>query len=175
MYAHPRAWHRLCERLALMIADYMQAQIEAGAQAIQIFDSWAGSLSLADYTQHVAPFSARALEPVRELGVPLVHFGVGTGELLAAMRDVGVDTVGVDWRLPLDEAVRRLGPDVSVQGNIDPALLRAPWPVLEAHILDVLERGRAARGHVVNLEHGVPPDTDPTVLTRIVEFVHANA
>jgi uroporphyrinogen decarboxylase len=103
-----------------------------------------------------------------------VHFGVGTGELLAAMRDVGVDTVGVDWRLPLDEAVRRLGRDVSVQGNIDPALLRAPWPVLEAHIVDVLERGRAARAHVLNLGHGVPPDTDPTVLTRIVEFVHAH-
>ena len=174
MHSDPETWSALLTWCAEITGAFLAAQIEAGASAGQLFDSWAGSLSLADYTQHVAPFSARALEPVRELGVPLVHFGVGTGELLAAMRDVGVDTVGVDWRLPLDEAVRRLGPDVSVQGNIDPALLRAPWPVLESHIVDVLERGRTARAHVLNLGHGVPPDTDPTVLTRIVEFVHAH-
>ncbi|GAA5090873.1 uroporphyrinogen decarboxylase [Microbacterium yannicii] len=174
MHSDPETWAALLTWCAEITGAFLAAQIEAGASAGQLFDSWAGSLSLADYTTHVAPFSARALEPVRELGVPLVHFGVGTGELLAAMRDVGVDTVGVDWRLPLDEAVRRVGPDVSVQGNIDPALLRAPWPVLEAHIVDVLERGRAARAHVLNLGHGVPPDTDPAVLTRIVEFVHAH-
>ena len=174
MHSDPETWSALLTWCAEITGAFLAAQIEAGASAGQLFDSWAGSLSLADYTRCVAPFSARALETVRELGVPLVHFGVGTGELLAAMRDVGVDTVGVDWRLPLDEAVRRLGPDVSVQGNIDPALLRAPWPVLEAHIVDVLERGRAARAHVLNLGHGVPPDTDPTVLTRIVEFVHAH-
>jgi uroporphyrinogen decarboxylase len=174
MHSDPDTWAALLSWCAEITGAFLAAQIEAGASAGQLFDSWAGSLSLADYTQRVAPFSARALDPVRELGVPLVHFGVGTGELLAAMRDVGVDTVGVDWRLPLDEAVRRVGPDVSVQGNIDPALLRAPWPVLEAHIVDVLERGRAARAHVLNLGHGVPPDTDPTVLTRIVEFVHAH-
>lgn len=174
MHSDPETWAALLGWCARITGAFLAAQIEAGASAGQLFDSWAGSLSLADYTQHVAPFSVRALDAVRDLGVPLVHFGVGTGELLAAMRDVGVDTVGVDWRLPLDEAVRRLGTGVSVQGNIDPALLRAPWPVLEAHILDVLERGRAARAHVVNLGHGVPPDTDPAVLTRIVEFVHAN-
>jgi len=174
MHSDPETWAALLSWCAEITGAFLAAQIEAGASAGQLFDSWAGSLSLADYTTHVAPFSARALDPVRQLGVPLVHFGVGTGELLAAMRDVGVDTVGVDWRLPLDEAVRRVGPDVSVQGNIDPALLRAPWPVLEAHIVDVLERGRAARAHVLNLGHGVPPDTDPTVLTRIVEFVHAH-
>jgi uroporphyrinogen decarboxylase len=175
MHSDPETWAALLNWCAEITGAFLAAQIEAGASAGQLFDSWAGSLSLADYTAHVAPFSARALDPVRDLGVPLVHFGVGTGELLAAMRDVGVDTVGVDWRLTLDEAVRRLGPDVSVQGNIDPALLRAPWPVLEAHIVDVLERGRAARAHVLNLGHGVPPDTDPAVLTRIVEFVHENA
>jgi uroporphyrinogen decarboxylase len=175
MHSDPETWAALLNWCAEITGAFLAAQIEAGASAGQLFDSWAGSLSLADYTAHVAPFSARALDPVRDLGVPLVHFGVGTGELLAAMRDVGVDTVGVDWRLPLDEAARRLGPDVSVQGNIDPALLRAPWPVLEAHIVDVLERGRAARAHVLNLGHGVPPDTDPAVLTRIVEFVHENA
>lgn len=174
MHSDPETWAALLTWCAEITGAFLAAQIEAGASAGQLFDSWAGSLSLADYTNHVAPFSTRALDAVRHLDVPLVHFGVGTGELLAAMRDVGVDTVGVDWRLPLDEAVRRLGPGVSVQGNIDPALLRAPWPVLEAHIAEVLERGRAARGHVVNLGHGVPPDTDPTVLTRIVEFVHAN-
>ena len=173
MHSDPDTWAALLTWCAEITGAFLAAQIEAGASAGQLFDSWAGSLSLADYTGHVAPFSARALEPVRDLGVPLVHFGVGTGDLLVAMRDVGVDAVGVDWRLPLDEAVRRVGTGVTLQGNIDPALLRAPWPVLEAHIVDVLERGRAARAHVLNLGHGVPPDTDPTVLTRIVEFVHA--
>ncbi len=173
MHSDPDTWAALLTWCAEITGAFLTAQIEAGASAGQLFDSWAGSLSVADYTNHVAPFSARALEPVRDLGVPLVHFGVGTGDLLAVMRDVGVDAVGVDWRLPLDEAVRRVGTDVTLQGNIDPALLRAPWPVLEAHIVDVLERGRAARAHVLNLGHGVPPDTDPTVLTRIVEFVHA--
>lgn len=173
MHSDPETWAALLIWCADITGAFLTAQIEAGASAGQLFDSWAGSLSLADYTAHVAPFSARALEPVRELGVPLVHFGVGTGELLAAMRDIEVDALGVDWRLPLDEAVRRVGPDVTLQGNIDPALLQAPWPVLEAHILDVLARGRAARAHVVNLGHGVPPDTDPGVLTRIVEFVHS--
>ena len=115
---------------------------------------------------------AGALRPARALGVPLVHFGVGTGELLAAMHGVGVDVMGVDWRIPLDEASRRLGGSVPLQGNIDPALLAAPWPVLEAHVLDVLARGRTAPAHVLNLGHGVPPDTDPGVLTRLVEFVH---
>lgn len=173
MHSDPDTWAALLTWCADITGAFLTAQIEAGASAGQLFDSWAGSLSLADYTQHVAPFSARALAPVRDLGVPLVHFGVGTGELLVAMRDVGVDAVGVDWRLPLDEAARRVGDGVTLQGNIDPALLQAPWPVLEAHIVDVLERGRAARAHVLNLGHGVPPDTDPAVLTRIVEFVHA--
>jgi len=175
MHSDPDTWAALLTWCAGITGAFLRAQLEAGASAGQLFDSWAGSLSLADYTTHVAPFSTLALDAVRDLDVPFVHFGVGTGELLAAMRDVGVDTVGVDWRLPLDEAVRRLGQGVSVQGNIDPALLRAPWPVLEAHIVDVLERGKAARAHVLNLGHGVPPDTDPSVLTRIVEFVHTHA
>jgi uroporphyrinogen decarboxylase len=174
MHSDPETWAALLSWCAEITGAFLAAQLEAGASAGQLFDSWAGSLSLADYTRSVAPFSARALEPARELGVPLVHFGVGTGELLAAMRGLGVDVMGVDWRIPLDEAARRVGPDVTIQGNIDPALLAAPWPVLEAHIVDVLERGRSARAHVVNLGHGVPPDTDPTVLTRIVELVHAH-
>ena len=182
MHADPDAWDSLLRWCAKVTGTFLRAQVLAGASAAQLFDSWAGGLSLADYTARVAPASALALDPVRELGVsgdtpgltvPLVHFGVGTGELLGAMRDVGVDTVGVDWRIPLDEASRRLGGTVPVQGNIDPALLSAPWPVLEAHVRDVLERGKAAPAHVLNLGHGVPPGTDPGVLTRIVEFAHA--
>lgn len=173
MHSDPETWTALLTWCAEITGAFLAAQIEAGAQAGQLFDSWAGSLSLADYTEHVRPFSAQALAPARVLGVPLVHFGVGTGELLAAMSEIGVDAVGVDWRLPLDEAARRVGQGVTLQGNIDPALLQAPWPVLEAHLVEVLERGRAARAHVLNLGHGVPPDTDPAVLTRIVEFVHA--
>jgi uroporphyrinogen decarboxylase len=174
MHSDPGTWSGLLTWCADITGAFLEAQLAAGASAGQLFDSWAGSLSLADYTAHVAPHSTRALERARALGVPLVHFGVGTGELLAAMHGVGVDVMGVDWRLPLDEASRRLGGIVPLQGNIDPALLAAPWPVLEAHVRDVLERGRSAPAHVVNLGHGVPPETDPTVLTRVVEFVHAH-
>src|SRR5690349_19358863 len=157
MHSDPETWAALLTWCADVTGAFLEAQLEAGASAGQLFDSWAGSLSLADYTEQVAPHSAHALERARALGVPLVHFGVGTGELLAAMHGVGVDVMGVDWRLPLDEASRRVGADVPLQGNIDPALLAAPWPVLEAHARDVLERGRAAKAHVVNLGHGVPP------------------
>jgi uroporphyrinogen decarboxylase len=179
MHADPETWRRLVEWTADLTGAFLRAQVLAGASAVQLFDSWAGSLSLADYTEHVAPHSARALGHVADLGVPGIHFGTATGHLLAAMRDVGRDagladvTVGVDYRTPLDDAVRTLGADVPVQGNIDPALLAAPWPVLEAHVRDVVSRGRDAPGHVVNLGHGVPPDTDPTVLTRVVELVHS--
>jgi uroporphyrinogen decarboxylase len=172
MHSDPSTWAALLGWCAEITGAFLAAQIEAGASAGQLFDSWAGSLSLSDYTRSVAPHSTAALEPARALGVPLVHFGVGTGELLAAMHAVGVDVMGVDWRIPLDEASRRLGDVVPLQGNIDPALLAAPWPVLEAHLRDVLDRGRAAPAHVLNLGHGVPPTTDPGVLTRIVEFVH---
>ncbi|HEY9423392.1 MAG TPA: uroporphyrinogen decarboxylase [Microterricola sp.] len=174
MHSDPETWHALLSWCSEITGAFLAAQIESGAQAGQLFDSWAGSLSLADYTRSVAPHSSATLDRVRDLGVPLVHFGVGTSELLGAMRGIGVDAIGVDWRLPLDEAAHRVGDDVTLQGNIDPALLQAPWPVLEAHVADVLARGRAARAHVLNLGHGVPPDTDPTVLTRIVEFVHAH-
>ncbi len=172
MHADPETWQALTAWTADVTGAFLRAQVLAGASAAQLFDSWAGSLSLADYTAHVAPASTRALAPVRELGVPVVHFGTGTGELLVAMRDVGADVVGVDYRIPLDEANRRLGGTVPLQGNIDPALLAAPWPVLEAHVRDVVARGASAPGHVVNLGHGVPPDTDPDVLTRVVRLVH---
>lgn len=172
MHTDPVVWEGLMAWAADVTGRFLRAQVLAGASAAQLFDSWAGVLSLADYRRHVAPWSARALAHVRDLGVPVVHFGVGTGELLAAMRDVGADVVGVDHRVPLDEAVRRLGGTTAVQGNVDPALLFAPWPVLAAHVADVIERGRTAPGHVLNLGHGVPPDTDPDVLTRVVALAH---
>ena len=172
MHSEPDTWRALMDWAADVTGTFLRAQVLAGASAAQLFDSWAGSLSLADYTAHVAPASARALGHVADLDVPVVHFGTGTGELLAAMRDVGADVVGVDHRIGLDEANRRLGGRTPLQGNIDPALLGAPWPVLEAHVRDVLARGAQAPGHVLNLGHGVPPETDPDVLTRIVRLAH---
>lgn len=274
MHADPEAWAALAGWIADVTGAFLRAQVLAGASAAQVFDSWAGSLSLADYARSVAPASARVIEHVRDLvypapvagsgtgagpggdadpvalagagaasggqtepatgtapadgvtaghgiesatgaaaadgiargdrtargdqtaagdgtapadrtgsgtapsadlrRVPIVHFGVGTGELLTAMRDTGADVMGVDDRVPLDEASARLGGTVPLQGNIDPALLAAPWPVLEAHVRDVLDRGRSAPSHVLNLGHGVPPETDPAVLTRIVELAHGS-
>ena len=172
MHADPPAWDALAGWAARTSGAFLRAQVEAGASAVQLFDSWAGSLSLADYLQYVQRHSADALGAVAQLGVPRIHFGTGTGELLAAMRDAGADVVGVDHRIPLDTAVQRLGERTVVQGNIDPALLAAPRSVLFDHVRDVLRRGRSARAHVVNLGHGVPPDTDPQVLTDLVAFVH---
>jgi uroporphyrinogen decarboxylase len=173
MHADPETWKALSEWAADASGKFLRAQLEAGASAAQLFDSWAGSLGLRDYEKYVAAASSRTLDHVRGLGAPLVHFGTGTSELLAAMRDVGADVVGVDYRLPLDEANKRLGGSVPLQGNIDPALLAAPWRVLEAHVRDVIAAGAAAPGHVVNLGHGVPPETDPEVLTRVVELIHS--
>ncbi|CAN5230602.1 uroporphyrinogen decarboxylase [soil metagenome] len=172
MHADPGTWAALMGWAADITGAFLRAQILAGASAAQLFDSWVGSLSVADYESVVAPYSARALAQVADLGVPVVHFGVGSAELLPSMSRIGVDVIGVDDRLPLDEASRRVGPEFPVQGNIDPAMLAAPWTVLESHVRDVLERGRTAKSHVLNLGHGVPPDTDPGVLTRIVELVH---
>ena len=172
MHADPETWHALLHWAADVTGAFLRAQVLAGASAAQLFDSWVGSLSLADYTNHVAAHSKRALDAIADLDVPTVHFGVGSGEVLPAMHAIGADVMGVDWRIPLAEANRRLGGAVPLQGNIDPAMLAAPWPVLKAHVLDVLESGEAAPAHVLNLGHGVPPDTDPDQLTRIVELVH---
>jgi uroporphyrinogen decarboxylase len=179
MHADPETWDRLVTWTASLTGAFLRAQVLAGASAVQLFDSWAGSLSLSDYTARVAPASTRALAAVADLGVPGIHFGTGTGHLLPAMRDVVTSAgiadraVGVDYRTPLDEALAMIGPGVCLQGNLDPALLAAPWEVLEAHVRDVVARGAGAPGHVVNLGHGVPPETDPSVLTRVVELVHA--
>lgn len=173
MYSDPQSWAQLLNWCADVTGAFLRAQIDAGASAAQLFDSWVGSLSELNYLKRVAPHSKRALSALRGVDVPKVHFGVGSGEVLHAMHGIGADVMGVDWRIPLDEASRRLGGGVPLQGNIDPALLTAPWKVLEAHVRDVVDRGRDAPSHVVNLGHGVPPDTDPTVLTRIVELVHS--
>lgn len=175
MHADPESWDALLAWAADVTGAFLRAQALAGASAVQLFDSWVGSLSVADYENRVAPFSRQAISHVANLGIPLVHFGVGTGELLRSMHAIGADVMGVDDRIPLDEASRRLGAAVPLQGNINPALLTAPWPVLEAHVLEVIERGRAASAHVLNLGHGVPPDTDPDVLSRIVRLAHADA
>ncbi|ALX65818.1 uroporphyrinogen decarboxylase [Microbacterium sp. XT11] len=171
MHADPESWNRLAAWLSRVSRRFLEVQRDAGASAVQLFDSWAGSLSPADYRRFVAPHSRAALDGI---GIPTIHFGVGTGPFLADMRLGGVaDAVGVDWRQPLDEATAVVGQETTVQGNIDPALLAAPWPVLETHVREVLQRGRAARAHILNLGHGVPPETDPDQLTRIVEFAHA--
>src|SRR5215207_3230727 len=172
MHGEPELWHALLGRLAGLTATFLRVQAAAGASALQLFDSWAGTLSAADYTAYVLPHSRAVLGALADTGVPLVHFGVGTGELLRLMGEAGADVVGVDWRVPLDEASRRVGPDRAVQGNLDPALLLADWPVVEREVRRVLAEGRAAPGHVFNLGHGVPPETDPDVLTRVVALVH---
>jgi uroporphyrinogen decarboxylase len=150
----------------------LRAQIEAGASAVQLFDSWVGVLSPADYERYVMPASSRILTGLSDLGVPRIHFGVGTGELLALMGDAGAEVVGVDWRVPLDVARRRVGPGRALQGNLDPTVCMAQWPLVEAATEDVLRRG-GGTGHVFNLGHGVLPETDPDVLNRIVDVVHA--
>ena len=172
MYGAPELWAALLDRLAGITAAFLKVQIEAGASAVQLFDSWAGALAPEDYRRYVLPASAKVFDAVASYGVPRIHFGVGTGEILGLMSQAGADVVGVDWRVPLDEAVRRIGPGKSVQGNLDPAVLFAPRAAVETKTREILDAGRAAPGHVFNLGHGVLPDTDPEALTRLVDFVH---
>jgi uroporphyrinogen decarboxylase len=171
MHGDPQLWHTLLARLAAITAAFLRVQVDAGVSAVQLFDSWVGALSAADYRAAVLPHSRAVLSAVPE--VPRIHFGVGTGELLALMREAGADVVGVDWRVPLDEAARRLGPGAAVQGNLDPALLLADWPVVEPETRRVVAEGRAAAGHIFNLGHGVLPDTDPDMLMRVAELVRS--
>ena len=175
MYGDPALWDALMHRLAGITAAFLRVQVGAGASAVQLFDSWVGALPAADYTRFVQPHSAAVLSAVGELGVPRIHFGVGTGELLGLMGEAGAEVVGVDFRVPLDEATRRVGPDRALQGNLDPALVFAPWDVVAERTRAVLDAGRAAPGHVFNLGHGVIPETDPDVLTRIVDLVHTTS
>jgi uroporphyrinogen decarboxylase len=172
MYAEPELWHALLDRLADITLAFLRTQIEAGVSAVQLFDSWAGALSEADYRAHVLPHSAKVLGGLAGAGVPRIHFGVGTGVLLGAMGEAGADVVGVDWRTPLDRATTMIGPDRAVQGNLDPAVLFAGREAIEREARRVLEQGRAAPGHVFNLGHGVLPETDPDTLTHLTAFVH---
>jgi uroporphyrinogen decarboxylase len=172
MYGNPELWHALLAKLAEVTISFLRVQVAAGARAVQLFDSWAGALSAADYRRSVLPHSRRIFEALADSGVPRIHFGVGTGELLGLMGEAGADVVGVDWRVPLDEAARRVGPGKALQGNLDPAILLAPWPVIEERAVEVLDAGRAAAGHVFNLGHGVLPETDPGMLARLTDLVH---
>jgi uroporphyrinogen decarboxylase len=175
LHAEPQVWHDLLAWVARATTTFLRAQVEAGASALQLFDSWAGTLPPQDYRDGALPHSRAVLAGVADLGVPRVHFGTRTFQILTDLRDAGADVVGIDDRTRMREAIERLGPDVPVQGNIDPALLSAPWDVLERHVRQVIADARAARSHVLNLGHGVPPTTDPDVLTRIVELAHTEA
>jgi uroporphyrinogen decarboxylase len=172
MYGDPTLWHALLSRLTDITITFLQVQVEAGVAAVQLFDSWAGSVSPEDYRRSVLPHSKRIFDALAGSGVPRLHFGVSTGELLGMMGEAGADVVGVDWRVPLDEAVRRVEPGKALQGNLDPAVLLAPWEVIEQRTLSILSAGRTAEGHVFNLGHGVLPQTDPDVLARLAELVH---
>ena len=171
MFGAPELWDALMRRIAGISAAYLEVQVEAGASAVQLFDSWAGALSPTDYERYVMPYSALVLERAAELGVPRIHFGVGTGELLGLMGEAGADVVGVDWRVPLAEGVRRVG-GRAVQGNLDPSLVFAPTDVMLDRAAEVLEAGKGAPGHIFNLGHGVMPSTDPDQLARLTDFVH---
>jgi len=173
MYGEPEVWHALCGRLALVTLEFLRVQVDAGVAAVQLFDSWAGALSAADYRRFVLPHSATVLGGLEETGdVPRIHFGVGTGELLAAMADAGADVIGVDWRTPLDVAAARVDHRLPVQGNLDPCALFAPWEMVAAEVRRVLAEGTSAPAHIFNLGHGVLPETDPDVLRRVVDLVH---
>ncbi|MET0148132.1 MAG: uroporphyrinogen decarboxylase [Acidimicrobiales bacterium] len=172
MLGEPELWAALIDRLADLALGFVRAQVAAGASAVQLFDSWAGALTPEQYEAHVLPASRKVFAGLADLGVPRVHFGVGTGELLGLFADAGADVVGVDWRVPIDAGWKRIGFEKGVQGNLDPAACLAPWPAVEREVVGVLERIAGRPGHIFNLGHGVLPETDPTVLTRIVELVH---
>ena len=168
MYREPDTWHALMEKLTETFALYVRAKADAGADVIQVFDSWVGALSPADYEEFVAPYSARILGAV---AAPTIHFGTGTATLLRPMAASGGDVVGLDWRIPLDRGWEEVGDDRGVQGNLDPALLLGPWERIEAETRAILGRAAGRPGHVFNLGHGVVPDTDPAVLRRLTEYV----
>jgi len=170
MYAQPEVWHALMDKLADTFAAYLRAKVTAGADVIQLFDSWVGTLSAEDYEEFVAPYSARVLAAV---DVPTIHFGTGTTHLLPAMREAGGDVIGLDWRIPIEGGWEIVGPDRGVQGNLDPALLLGPFERVATAANRILDAVAGRRGHIFNLGHGVLPDTDPADLARLVELVHA--
>lgn len=173
MYATPETWFALMDKVATATIDYLLAQIKAGCQVVQLFDSWVGNLNAGDYERYVRPYSMRVAEAVRATGTPLIHFGVGTSHLLEAMASIGVDVQGVDWREGIDKAWQRIGYDVGVQGNLDPVALYAPPEILEEKVKDILRRTQGRPGHIFNLGHGILPTTPITSLQRVVELVHS--
>jgi len=173
MFSAPDVWDALMTKIADIAAAYLEVQVTAGASAIQLFDSWAGALTPQDYERYVMPYSARVLARAGALGVPRIHFGVNTGSLLTLMGEAGADVVGVDWRTPLADGIAKVGGPRGrcVQGNLDPTLVFAPTEVMLERAAEVIEAGRAAKGHIFNLGHGVIPTTDPDQLKRLTEFV----
>lgn len=172
MYTRPDIWHDLMSRLAAIVAAYLGAQAEAGVRALQIFDSWVGALSVDDYLRYVQPYTRMVFEGIAGIEVPVIHFGTGTSSLLEAMRDAGGDGIGIDWRVPLDVAWRRIGRDRAIQGNLDPLVLLGPWEVVERESRRILDRAAGRPGHIFNVGHGIHPQTDPDQLRRLVDLVH---
>jgi len=172
MHSDPSVWGRLMDALAQMAASFLRAQVAAGASAVQLFDTWAGCLSPSDYEKFVLPSTKAVLSELSDLEVPKILFGIGSGELLSLMAGAGSDVVGIDWRVPLDRARERVGPDTAVQGNLDPASCLAPWEVVKAATRQVLSEAGELPGHIFNLGHGVLPGTDPGILREVVELVH---
>ncbi len=175
MYREPAAWHTLMQKLSEVVRRYLRAQVEAGAQVVQLFDSWVGSLSPLDYVSFIQPHVSYILKDLESTGVPVIHFGTGTAMLLEAQRDAGGTVIGVDFRTPIDQAIARLGDGVAVQGNLDPLLLDAPYELLGQRVDDVLRRVGNRRGHIFNLGHGILPETSPAAAKFVVERVHAHS
>jgi uroporphyrinogen decarboxylase len=172
MFAQPDAWHCLMDKLATVVGSYLVAQAEAGAQALQVFDSWAGALSPADYREYVLPYSRRVVEQAQSTGVPVIYFGTDLNGMLPLIREIGSDVVGVDWRIEIDQAWVQLGADVVVQGNLDPVVLFAPWPEVQRRADDILRRVNKRPGHIFNLGHGILPQTPVDTVRRLVDYVH---
>lgn len=171
MYSNPAAWHRLCAKLATVVADFLRAQIEAGVQAVQVFDSWVGALSSADYREFALPHTQRIFQALKGLGVPTIHFGTGTASILRDMREAGGDVIGADWRIPLDDAWERIGHDRGIQGNLDPTLLLAPMERMLKAADAVLERAAGRPGHIFNLGHGILPPTSVEQVQTLARYV----
>jgi uroporphyrinogen decarboxylase len=173
MYGDPAAWHRLCEKLAAVVADFLAAQIEAGVQAVQLFDSWVGTLNGADYREFAAPHTRRIFDTLRAFDVPAIHFGTGTSAILEELREAGGDVIGVDWRIPLDAAWETIGSDRAIQGNLDPTLLLGPIDRLLSGAGDVIRRAGGRPGHIFNLGHGILPETRVEHVQTLVNYVHS--
>lgn len=172
MYSQPELWHALMEKLSQVIAGYLVAQVRAGVNAVQLFDSWVGSISPSTYRTFVLPYTRRIFEAVKQTGAPAIHFGTGTGALLNVMAEAGGDVMSVDWRLDLDIAWQQIGFERGIQGNLDPALMFTSWPVIEEKMHDVLRRAANRPGHIFNFGHAMPRTSDPDLLRRLVDAVH---